>query len=64
MAEGLNTLDELLSDPMVQMVMERDRVRPEHLRMMLENARDRAEEPKLPPAHVIDRTCGARRLCL
>jgi hypothetical protein len=64
MTEGLNTLDELLSDPMVQLVMERDRVRPEQLRMMLERARDRPEEPKLPPAHMIAKPCLARRLCL
>jgi hypothetical protein len=64
MTEGLNTLDELLSDPMVQLVMERDRVRPEHLRMMLERARDRAEETGLPPAHMIGKPCLARRLCL
>ncbi len=64
MTEGPNTLDELLSDPMVQLVMARDSVRPEQLRMMLERARDRAEEPKLPPAHVIDRMCFGKLLCL
>lgn len=64
MTEGLNTLDELLSDPMVQMVMARDSVRPEQLRMMLERARDRAGVPRLPPAHVIDKVCLAKRLCL
>jgi hypothetical protein len=63
MAEGLNTLDELLGDPMVQLVMERDRVRPEQLRMMLERARDRTEEP-LPPAHIIGKACQGGRLCL
>ena len=63
MTEGLNTLDELLSDPLVQLVMERDSVRPEQLRLMLERARDRAEE-SLPPAHVIDRACQGGRLCL
>lgn len=64
MGKGLYTLDDLLSDPMVQLVMERDRVRPESLRMMLERARDRAEDAQLPPAHVIDRTCPAKGLCL
>jgi hypothetical protein len=64
MTEGLNTLDELLSDPMVQLVMERDSVRPEHLRLMLERARDRGDEPRLPPAHVIDKVCLVKRLCL
>ena len=64
MTVGLDTLDELLSDPMVQMVMERDSVRPEHLRMLLERARDRAAAPELPPAHVIDKVCLFKRLCL
>ena len=48
MTDGLNTLDELLSDPMVQMVMARDSVRPEQLRMMLERARDRADATTRP----------------
>ena len=40
MTEGTMTvLDELLSDPMVQMVMARDSVRPEDLRRMLERHR-------------------------
>jgi hypothetical protein len=64
MTDRLNTLDELLSDPMVQLVMERDSVRPEQLRFMLERARDRAEEPRLPPAHVIEKVCLVKRLCL
>lgn len=64
MTEGKTTkLDELLSDPMVQMVMARDSVRPEELRRMLEQARSRAEEKRLvPPAHVIA-SCQARSLC-
>jgi hypothetical protein len=64
MTEGLNTLDELLSDPMVQLVMERDRVRPEHLRTMLERAHARSAEPRLPPAHMIGKTCLSGRLGL
>jgi hypothetical protein len=59
--ETTTVLDELLSDPMVQMVMARDQVRPEELRQMLEQDRNRAEE-KLPPAHVIA-ACRARSLC-
>jgi hypothetical protein len=63
MSEGTTTvLDELLDDPMVQMVMARDSVRPEELRQMLE--RHRAEEKQLvPPAHVIA-SCRLRSLCL
>ena len=45
MTEGTMTvLDELLDDPMVQMVMARDSVRPEDLRQMLERHRVRAAE--------------------
>jgi hypothetical protein len=63
MSESINTLDELLNDPMIQLVMARDRVRPAELRMLLEKARDRtayesrADRPGLPPAHVVARSC-------
>jgi hypothetical protein len=60
MTEGINTLDELLTDPMVQLVMARDRVRPEDLRRLLERAR-RAER-SLPP-HVIAKSGSTERLC-
>lgn len=49
--DAIDTLDELLSDPIVQLVMTRDRVRPEELRRLIERAR-RADQPALP-AHVI-----------
>jgi hypothetical protein len=64
MTEGkMTVLDELLSDPMVQMVMARDSVRPEELRLMLERDRRRATEKGiLPPAHVIA-SCQVRSLC-
>jgi hypothetical protein len=52
MTDGINTLDELLNDPMVQLVMARDRVRPEELRRHFERARRRQREPSLPP-HMI-----------
>lgn len=56
-------LDELLSDPMVQMVMERDRVRPEDLREMLErDRRRRLEKRAVPPAHMIA-ACRMDSLC-
>jgi hypothetical protein len=64
MTEGkMTVLDELLDDPMVQMVMARDSVRPDELRQMLEHDRRRAvEKGVLPPAHVIA-SCQARSLC-
>jgi len=62
MSESINTLDELLNDPMVQLVMARDRVRPAELRLLLEKARDRAgedsriDQASVPPAHVVARS--------
>jgi hypothetical protein len=65
MTEGIETLDELLSDPMVQLVMTRDRVEPEEIRLLLKHARARARSTKrsLPPAHVIE-ACRVQRTCL
>ncbi|WP_027051674.1 hypothetical protein [Mesorhizobium erdmanii] len=64
MNDSISTLDELLNDPMVLLVMERDRVRPEQVRTLLERARKPAvEEPVVPPAHVIARTCQKLWLC-
>ncbi|QPC93375.1 hypothetical protein [Mesorhizobium sp. INR15] len=64
MTEGRQTLDELLGDPMIQLVMARDRVRPEEVRMLLERARTPSmEQPHVPPAHVIARTCQKLWLC-
>lgn len=63
MTEGLYTLDELLNDPMVQLVMKRDRVRPEELRLLLIERTGRADEPSLPP-HVIARTPRANICCI
>ena len=63
MSDIINTLDELLNDPMVQLVMARDRVRPAELRLLLEKARDRAgedsriDQASVPPAHVVARRC-------
>lgn len=64
MTEGKTTvLDELLDDPMVQMVMARDSVRPEELRGMLERHRtDAIKKGLVPPAHVIA-YCEALHLC-
>ena len=64
MIEGRSTLDELLSDPMIQLVMARDRVRPEEVRMLLERDRKRVAERRLvPQAHVIA-ACTAERVCV
>jgi len=64
MNDSISTLDELLSDPMVLLVMERDHVRPEQVRMLLERVRrPSADEPVVPPAHVIARACQKLRLC-
>ena len=63
MIEGRSTLDELLSDPMIQLVMARDSVRPEDVRMLLERDRKRAAERQMvPQAHVIA-ACAAERAC-
>ena len=56
MSDRINTLDELLSDPMVLLVMERDRVRPEQVRLLLERAR-RSSADAVPPAHVVAKSC-------
>jgi hypothetical protein len=63
MNDSISTLDELLSDPMVLLVMERDRVRPEQVRMLLERARNRVaddargDQPVVPPAHMVAKSC-------
>ena len=54
MSDRINTLDELLNDPMVLLVMERDRVRPEQVRLLLERAR---RPDAVPPAHVVAKSC-------
>jgi len=64
MTKGTTTvLDDLLSDPLVQLVMARDSVRPEDLRSMLERDRVRAADTgTVPPAHIIA-ACESRSLC-
>ena len=64
MTKGTTTvLDDLFSDPLVQLVMARDSVRPEDLRLMLERDRVRAADTNaVPPAHVIA-ACASRSLC-
>ncbi len=61
MTDGIHNLDELLMDPMVQLVMARDRVRPEELRRHIERA-SLSREPSLP-AHVIAETSRTKPGC-
>ncbi|PAQ12336.1 hypothetical protein [Mesorhizobium temperatum] len=79
MNDRINTLDELLSDPMVRLVMERDRVQPAELRTLLEEKVRRAEDDApvanrpvddrpvedrfVPPAHVVAKACHTLWLC-
>ena len=63
MIEPITTLDELLSDPMVQMVMARDRVQPGEIRRMLECKHRLAAARRLVPlAHVIAASAG-QQIC-
>ncbi len=61
MIEAGTTLDELLGDPIIQLVMARDRVRPQDVRLLMERAGARGAA--IPPAHVIAETCRNRGLC-
>lgn len=63
MSDEHSKLDELLSDPMIQLVMQRDRVNPKGVRWMLERARARTEDPSLPPAYMVARDCWEHGLC-
>ncbi|HEY6631116.1 MAG TPA: hypothetical protein VIZ90_06675 [Rhizobiaceae bacterium] len=65
MNKGKTTvLDELLDDPMVQMVMARDSVHPNELRLSLERHRtDAIKKGLVPPAHVIA-ACQMNNLCV
>jgi hypothetical protein len=68
MTETTSKLDELLGDPMVQMVMARDHVEPTELRLMLERAVGSllaadADEAEVPPAHVIAESRCPNWLC-
>ncbi|MBX3566945.1 MAG: hypothetical protein KF914_02730 [Rhizobiaceae bacterium] len=52
-----SALDDLLDDPLIQLVMKSDRVRPQDVRLVMEQARDRAQDMAIPPAHVIANSC-------
>lgn len=62
MEKHATTLDELLSDPMVKLVMASDGVRPQEIRILFEQARKRGSEP-IVPAHMIRPECARGRLC-
>ncbi|TJW62333.1 MAG: hypothetical protein E5X43_37730 [Mesorhizobium sp.] len=49
MDDRINTLDELLSDPLVKLVMERDRVQPAELRSLLEEKVRRDDDAPVNP---------------
>jgi len=60
----VRTLDELLDDPTIQLVMARDGWQADDIRLLLEKARERAaERDMIPAAHVI-KTSQMQRLCL
>lgn len=60
MTYRIQTLDELLDDPLIQMVMARDGWEGDEVRVLLERARPASDEPVVPAAHVIGSEC--RRL--
>ena len=64
MSQEKSLLDELLDDPMVQLVMQRDHVNPKGLRWMLEHAHARIGDPSLPPAYMVAPECRETGLCL
>jgi len=55
--DGMRKLDELLNDPMIQLVMASDRVKPDEVRVLFKKARERAPESFVPAPHVIDSVC-------
>lgn len=62
MTDSRQSLDELLGDPMIGLLMTRDRVRPEDIRALFDRARDRALQARVPPPHVIAYESRARCL--
>jgi hypothetical protein len=64
MSETRPTLDELLADPLVQLVMKRSHSRPEDVRLLMQQAGERAaRRDDLPPAHVIAAVGCEARCC-
>ncbi|RUM96121.1 hypothetical protein EET67_19190 [Pseudaminobacter arsenicus] len=63
MEKHATTLDDLLSDPMVKLVMASDGVRPQEIRLLFKQARERSGEPMVPP-HMIRQECPHGHLCV
>jgi hypothetical protein len=64
MSDTRLTLDELLADPMVQLVIKRSRSGPEDVRLLMQQAGERsARGSDLPPAHVIAAVRCEGRCC-
>lgn len=64
MAEARETLDSLLSDPIIQLVMKSDGVSADDVRLLMEEAGERAAQNQpLPLAHVIKSNCWLGRVC-
>lgn len=58
------TLDELLDDPMIRLVMASDGVEADDVRELFDRAAYRMDSRAfIPAAHVIDRLCKSRNLC-
>lgn len=63
MTEG-TTLNELLDDPIIQLVMASDNVEADEVRELFDRARYRMDARTfIPAAHMIDRICKNRGLC-
>lgn len=63
MSDQIRTVDELVNDPLVRLVMASDGVSQAELRAIFEDARERSTEAAfVPPAYVIEACCG-RGLC-
>ena len=60
----LTTLDDLLEDPMIQLVMASDHVEADEVRELFDRVSVRMDvRTFIPAAHVIDRLCKNRGLC-
>lgn len=63
--EANDTLDDLLNDPMVKLVMARDGWRGEDVRRLLVRVQARSDDNvDIPPAHVIDSCCQRLGACI
>ena len=65
MTEGrLTTLDELLDDPVIQLVMASDNVEADEVRELFERVNVRMDARAfVPAAHIIDKLCKNYGLC-